>query len=66
MSDSFQNWTTGDWSVWSASYIITLFTVRLWSENTCSCLDRPERPRFHTTTAPFVAAVANVFSENIF
>lgn len=63
MSDSSQNWTT---SGRLASYIITLFTVRLWSEKTCSCLDRPERPRFHTTTAPFVAAVANVFSVNQF
>ena len=41
---------------------LTLFTVRLWSINTCSCFDRDTRFRFHTTTAPFVAAVAKRWS----
>lgn len=41
---------------------LTLFTVRLWSINTCSCFDRETRFRFHTTTAPFVAAVAKRWS----
>lgn len=41
---------------------LTLFTVRLWSINTCSCFDRDIRFRFHTTTAPFVAAVAKRWS----
>lgn len=41
---------------------LTLFTVRLWSTNTCSCFDRDTRFRFHTTTAPLVAAVAKRWS----
>jgi hypothetical protein len=48
--------------VGSDAWKLTLFTVRLWSINTCSCFDRDKRFRFHTTTAPFVAAVAKRWS----
>lgn len=42
----------------------TLFTVRLWSTNTCSCFEREGLFKFQTTTAPFVAAVARIWSVN--
>lgn len=46
----------------STVWKLTLFTVRLWSGNTYSCLERDGRLRLHTTTAPFVAAVARMWS----
>lgn len=55
-----------DISQWaSVGWKLTLFTVRLWSEKTCCCFAWVGLSKFHKTTAPFVAAVARIWSRKV-